>query len=435
MPLVHIVHCIDTEGPLSESLVATFERIKEVFGVDIAPSKENLTKLQEGSIELNGLEDAIRRMVSPKLLSYNSSFGQLRKMLLELLSKEARNSLLDSFGEGWIYSWHCMDHIDYKTNPRNKKIGYGEIFKFYRDILEETNSNKDEINWHFHPISITKNSLNAATSYLNSYPILLQILCKRVIEDNWFPVVNRPGFHSIRPDSHNFLENWIPFDYSNQSYEDQVDQPDLSDGRFGDWRRAPTSWRGYHPSHEDYQVEGSCNRTIFRCLNLGTRFKTINLEHIHQAFSEAEKEGKSILSFANHDYRDMREDLCDIKALIKKTAKVFPQVNYKFSGAEEAATDLINEKPVKTPELDLHIEKNILHVSCIRGNIFGPQPFLSIKDKKGNYFHDNFDLQVPKKLWTYTFDNQTLPLEEVAIVGAGTAGIFGGSDVKIIKLS
>ena len=30
-------------------------------------------------------------------------------------------------------------------------------------------------------------------------------------------------------------------------------------------------WRGYHPSHDDYQAEGACCRMIFRCLNVGTR--------------------------------------------------------------------------------------------------------------------------------------------------------------------
>ena len=29
--IVHIVHCVDTEGPLYESLSAKFERIKDLF--------------------------------------------------------------------------------------------------------------------------------------------------------------------------------------------------------------------------------------------------------------------------------------------------------------------------------------------------------------------------------------------------------------------
>ena len=32
--IVYIVHSIDTEGPLYESLEAKFERIKDLFGID-----------------------------------------------------------------------------------------------------------------------------------------------------------------------------------------------------------------------------------------------------------------------------------------------------------------------------------------------------------------------------------------------------------------
>ena len=43
MANVYIVHCVDTEGPLNESLEATFIRVKNVTGVEISPSKDNLT--------------------------------------------------------------------------------------------------------------------------------------------------------------------------------------------------------------------------------------------------------------------------------------------------------------------------------------------------------------------------------------------------------
>ena len=33
MNTVYVVHCIDTEGPLHESLTATYERIKNTFEI------------------------------------------------------------------------------------------------------------------------------------------------------------------------------------------------------------------------------------------------------------------------------------------------------------------------------------------------------------------------------------------------------------------
>ncbi len=56
--IVYIVHAIDTEGPLYESLQGTFERLKDLFGItSLEPTLENLEKLKLGKIELNGLED------------------------------------------------------------------------------------------------------------------------------------------------------------------------------------------------------------------------------------------------------------------------------------------------------------------------------------------------------------------------------------------
>ena len=33
--IVYVVHCADTEGPLYESIEGTFERIRQVFNIDI----------------------------------------------------------------------------------------------------------------------------------------------------------------------------------------------------------------------------------------------------------------------------------------------------------------------------------------------------------------------------------------------------------------
>ena len=34
-PILHIVHCIDTEGPLDEDIYATFERLNYIFGIKL----------------------------------------------------------------------------------------------------------------------------------------------------------------------------------------------------------------------------------------------------------------------------------------------------------------------------------------------------------------------------------------------------------------
>jgi hypothetical protein len=432
--ILYVVHCIDTEGPLDEKLTDTFKRLKMIFGIDLEPTQENLLKLQNKEVNLAGKEEAVAKCLSPELLNYNRTWEDIDRMLDEVLSENFRNQVPDSFGGGWIYSWHCMDHIGVISNPRNKDIGYGKIFRHYRNRLNEGNY-LDEINWHFHPLSLSRESTHAATSYTNNFDVLNQILCKRVIEDNWFPVVNRPGFHSERSDSHLFMEQWIPFDFANQqTNQSDPDQPDLADGRLGDWRRSPRTWRGYHPAHHDYQLPGNCNRTIFRCLNLGTRVRILTIDHVREAFEEASYSGSAILAFANHDWRDIAPDVRTLQMLLEQVKPEFTEIKIKYSGAERAAREILSY--VNKPELSIGLELkgNRAIVKVLSGEIFGPQPYLAIESREGLFFHDNLDEHKYPSEWSYTFDDQTIDISLVKRIGVGSAGKYGGFATSVIQV-
>ena len=434
---MHIVHCIDTEGPMTEDLIDTFKRLEVIFGINIPPSRENLAKLQKKEIYLSGLEDEVAKVIKPSLLDYKESWKDIELMLEECMSSKYRREFLDDFDGGWVYSWHCMDHVGYKDNRRRKDVGYGNIYRFYKNIINKTNSLKDEINWHYHPLSFDRNPLKCAANYVNSFDVLNNILCRRVVDEKWFPTVNRPGFHTERIDIHLFLEQWIPFDYANNYSDTDNGQKDLIGGRFGDWRRSSRSWTGYHPSHDDYQVEGLCRRIIFRCLNVGTRFKTIKEQHVLEALSDAEKNGVSILSFANHDWRDIRPDVEYIRNIVAKCRKKYPNVNIKFSGAQEAAKDIIfGKEKVNYSKLILkgYFEKSKFIVEVKQGELFGPQPYLAIKTVDGRYLHDNFDVEIPSKRYSYTFDHHTIDKRAISKIAAASADKYGYYSIDIIEL-
>ena len=59
MPLLHIVHCIDTEGPLKETLKDTFSRINKIYKTKLKPTKSNLVKIQNRKINLGNNMNAI----------------------------------------------------------------------------------------------------------------------------------------------------------------------------------------------------------------------------------------------------------------------------------------------------------------------------------------------------------------------------------------
>ena len=436
---VHVVHCIDTEGPLHESLDATFQRLREIFKLDLAPSADLLKRLQAGTEKLGGLEGAVRKVVDPHLLAYNDTWDKVDAMLADCLSPRFREAGRDSAGGGWIYNWFCVDHVDYEVNPRRRDIGYHHVYDHYRALLRDTGSRQDGLHFHYHPHNARKEAHHCATHWWAESDSLHQVLSRRVIDRQWFPAVNRPGFHVTRPDSHWFLEQYVPFDYASQAIlptdEDRA-QAGVGSGRLGDWRRAPATWEPYHPAPDDYQVPGSCRRWIARCLNIGTRYRLLTERDVRQAFAEA-REGKPVvLAVTNHDFRDMRPDVDGVRDLLATVAPDFPEVSFRFSEAAAALREAERLAPQPPCELEVSLRRvddatTVLDVTS-RVPTFGPQPWLALKTAAGTYHTDNFDIDVPFHRWQYVFDEETFPLRALSAIGVAANNAFGVTTVSLI---
>ena len=428
---VYIVHCIDTEGPLFEPIEATFERLREIFGLQIEPTFENLRKLQNGSIDLGGAESAVQRVVDPQLVNYLDTWDKLAEMLDAVQSDDFRLCLPDSDGQGWIFNWFCVDHVGYRENPRRRAMGIHQIFDYYRHRVLQRTDCKDGVHFHFHPHAFSKKANHCATQWLGQNSPLYEIISRRLIDRDWFPTVNRPGFHSIRPDSHWFLEQFVPFDFSNQAVRVDKDdelQVDLGGGRFGDWRRAPATWSPYHPSYDDYQRPGDCRRWIARCLNVGTRLRLLTQGDVDQAFQEAAEGKPVILSFTDHDFRDMRHDVREVQRMIVEASKRHPKTKYFYSEARSAFREALKLSNPGDCWFDCKVKekdgRRFLELST-DVKTFGPQPFLAIKTMDGNYYHDNFDIHHPHRCFGYVFDDQTIRWDAVSEIGIGSNNSYG----------
>jgi hypothetical protein len=437
---VYVVHCIDTEGPLYESVEATFERLEAIFGLELPPSAALLRRLQAGAVDLGGREAAVRRVVDPHLLSYNDTWDKVDAMVGDCVSEAFRYATRDSFGGGWVYNWFCVDHVDYDTNPRRRDIGYHNVFDHYRTLLRETRSNDDGVHFHYHPHPFSRAANHCATHWWESSGSLSQILSRRVIDRCWFPAANRPGFHVIRPDSHWFLEQYIPFDFSSQAVtgtSEDGQQAGVDTGRLGDWRRAPANWQPYHPDHDDYQVPGACRRWVARCLNVGTRFRLVSERDVRQAFEEARAGLPVVLAVTNHDFRDMRPDVDEVRRLLCAVAPAFPDVPFRFSEAVTAMRAALGLARGKPCDLDMSLTPagrgtHVLEVTS-ESPTFGPQPWLALKTVAGSYHHDNLDIDVPFHRWRYVFDEETIPAGAVCDIGVAANSPSGVTTVSVLK--
>lgn len=440
--IVYICHHIDTEGPLWEPIEELFDRLKLIFGIDLKPTYDNLTKLQNGDIPIpDNIKESVMKTVDPHTLSFKRNWGQIEEMLERIMSRDFRNRMTDSFGGGWIYNWHIMDHVGFgNNNPRHRDYGYHNVLDFYKYMINVTQSNEDSIHWHFHPIPFRKEANIPSTSYDNSMPVLLDIITHRLIDKNLFPVVNRSGFHSERIDANFFLEQWIPFDPSNQAVEDKYQpkgQRDLENGRYGDWRGAPTDWSLYHPDFYDWRKEGNMNRWIARILNMKSRHRNITEEEIEKAFQKAQSGENVYLGITDHDWREMSIEIEDFRKKLDLVRKRYPNIKFKFSESIDAFRKVIGFSESEINEnkiiLDGVFKNNILTISVLNGKLFGPQPFLAIKTKAGEYFHDNFDFQKTNDEYTYVFDSYTIKMDEIEVVKVAANDKYGNQSIITVS--
>ncbi len=427
---VHVVHCIDAEGPLHESLQATFERLRQAFGVCLAPSLENLEKLRARELDLGGWEAAVARMVSREQLEYLDTWDKLDSVLDEVFSTTFRGRYVDSFGNGWVCNWFCLDHVGFEGNPRRRAFGYHGIFDAYLQRLDGATSLHDTIGFHYHPVPFSRQANHRCANLFFNSDTLFQVLARRVVDHNWFPCANRPGFNVTRPDSHWFMEQYIPFDFANQAVEaPDRSQPDRTTGRFVDWRRAPVDWRPYHPAHDDYQRPGDCRRWIARCLNIGSRARCLYQEEVDRAFAQAAKGEPVILAFADHDHRDIRPDIAAVHGMLLDATRRFPGTRFRHCTAREAFRRAMQLDTGDAFTFNLQLQGTVLHIETDKP-LFGPQPFLALKTKGGRYFTDNLDCDAPFRRWSYTFDEESIPLaalEAVGVAGCSPSGNVGVS--------
>lgn len=437
---IFFVHAIDTEGPLYESLDAKFERIKNIYNIDIKDKTiENLQKIKNKQINLNGKEVEISNMLSSHLTNYNDDWEKIDKMHENLFNDNFRNNLTDSKNNPWVFSWHCLDHVGYVNNPRRRDLGHHKVFDYYNNILKKYKNYGDKIFWHFHPMSMFKDAHKCATSYVNSHH-LYEILCRKIIERNFFPSCFRAGFQAERPDSNLFLEQWIPFDITNMSYEDSdhlENTLDFKNGRSGDWRRATKNWEVYNPSHDDYQIKGNCRRYIGRALNVLNRIASINEYEMEKAFKQAESGSVALVGFASHDFRDLNYEVKYLRKMINKISEKYPSVSFYYVDTKTAFNKVIwnkkkiYQKPIKL-SINFHNDKNDvprIEVKCIDGKTFGPQPFLAIERIDGKFTHDNFDFDLKPGIWHYAFHDDTIPWDKVKKIGVASNDIYGNTDI------
>lgn len=430
---VYLVHAVDTEGPLHEDLQATFERLKDRFGIQLEASLSNLERLRNKEIDLGGREEAVSQHVMPSQLDrYLGSWDAISEMHEVVMDSDWRRRLADSIGEPYVISWFCMDHVNYNNNPRRRAMGYHAVFDYYTQLLRDYDCPRDRIDFHYHPPAPTRDAHCMGRGFAMPMQTQEEIVARRIIDRNWMPVANRPGGHHEAYDVNVWLEAWIPFDLANQNMEFdegrvEFEKSGLLPGHVSDWRGAPTDWRVYHPDLHDYRVVGNLKRWMGRCLNMSARHSLVNEAELEKAFLAASMGEDVLVSVTNHDFRHMVQEIENYVGMVRSAASRFPDVCYRWANTVEAfrATTKMVRKPA--PELSFDLNDRYLKIVS-DSQVWGSQPFLAVRTPDGQYYRLNMIADSATE-WSIPWDSETTTLDAVAHLGVGFNDHVGNSTV------
>ncbi len=166
---------------------------------------------------------------------------------------------------------------------------------------------------------------------------------------------------------------------------------------------------------------------IARCLNVGTRYNLLDESEVRKAFERARREGPTLMAFTGHDFRDIAADVEYVRGLLREVTPNYPDVQYSFCEAREAMCRVAfgDFSPPACNILSARLEsgprENAMTLTVEASEpTFGPQPFLAIKTRVGDYHYDNLDIQNPFRRWSYVFDSLTLPWASIERLGVAT---------------
>ncbi|PIQ85225.1 MAG: hypothetical protein COV74_09710 [Candidatus Omnitrophica bacterium CG11_big_fil_rev_8_21_14_0_20_45_26] len=362
------------------------------------------------------------------------SWDRVDALIKDMTSKAYRCQYPDSEGKGLIYSWFILTLSGFKTNPFNRPMGYNIVHRHYLETHGQNFENYgDGIYWHYHqpaPSGIG-NEWCRDWTHTNEY---LNILAHLVLDEHFFPACFRAGGRIEDNDLSHWLEQWIPFDYSNCSGNVDWERRE-SDGKklkeVCDWSRASRDWFPYHPSFEDYQISGNQRRWVFRCPDLASPVHQLSEADITEAFQRAQEGEDAVLAFFEHDRRDHVKDKIHQHACqtITRAAQKFQNVRWVYANAAEAAMKVLRLSKTQAPSFSIRIQSNNRLMITTSGDIFGTQPF-TCAVIAGKY--DILPLQViGRGKWL----SSAIPLDFLTKVGIAANHLGGQAGVSVFEWS
>lgn len=279
----------------------------------------------------------------------------------QALSDSFRLQFSDSFGGHPKFSWFCLTHQAYWDS--DQKDG-AAVWVATRHLLGPILAQGDMRGWHYHSDDwIESDSITKAgswtqlttfdgTTYRHGTDTEMadQMMAMIIGKLGVYPMVYRSGWDWENSDFSNWLDDVVPFDFSNGAPLTSDGSHISSDpaGNHYDWSQAPSDWSWYHPDSADYQHPGSLKRMVFRCVP-GHRVTDLDFD---KAFRRAANGENVVVAAYAHSFDDLAKFCRVVRGGIQSLSVAYPKVKYQYVTALEGARAVLGLTDIEPPLLE-----------------------------------------------------------------------------------
>lgn len=320
-----------------------------------------------------------------------------------------RNAYRDSFGNMFKMTWLAdMDYLEAQSNfvwADGSSAGVSGYTAIYDLLMNnwgtEISTYGDSIEYHHHFIvySPTLGWQRYDNGPDAGYPGYQEdALDHMILDRGFYPSAWRSGWWIMPPALSSWLENWIPFDYTNQS---GVWYPEHPAGM----TRWQTECAYYYPPNVNYYSGASWQ------------------EDVNASFTKARDSGSAIYAFSTHDREDMAGQISTLEGYLNTVASdpIFAGVKFKFASAREAMQGALGYEDSTPPTFTITPNAGSYTVTSSEP-LWQDHPYVALEYSDGSYHHVAANPAGPNT-WTVDIPTQIVEETNVASYARATTGL------------
>lgn len=305
-----------------------------------------------------------------------------------------RNSHLDSFGNTFKMTWFA--EMDYLMDQSNFVWGDGSAagvsgYTAVRDILVnnwggEIQTYGDSIEYHHHFMVYDGTWEHYDNGPDEGYPeYQMYALDHMILDRNFYPSTFRSGWLVESPALSNWLEQWMPFDYTPDS---------------GAW----------YPSHPSGMSRWQTTSVV----------SWISQSDVNAAFVRARDYGSAICSIYCHDRDNMAVYIAQFQTFLEKAVSdpAYAGVSFKYLSAREAMQRALGFSDSTAPTFTVTSNGETYTITSNEA-LWQNHPYVALKYSDGTYMHSTATA-AGTNTWTVTPLDHIVDEENVAIRARAT---------------